>query len=212
MPQRPQPLLFHDLLLGILQLVQGVFQLRRALLDLPLEIEIVPLHAQAQEAVLDEILDAQDDLRVIEGLGEKIFCPAGQRLALRLHRYISGENQNWEIIFQGDGGLELLQDGKSVHVGHVQVQQHDVGFHFQEKGERLARIRRAAHMMATRQRQDPFQQAHVGRLIVDDEDFGIAEVIVGHGTPTLPGRNADLDVGAWDWSMCCTFPSFSPIC
>jgi hypothetical protein len=68
-------------------------------------------------------------------------------------------------------GLELAADLEAVHVRHHDVEQHDVAFGALAQRQRLRPALRGGDVEIFG-RQPRFQQLHIGRHIVDDENAG----------------------------------------
>ena len=141
MPSALQPLLFDDVLLGGAQLAEQFLELRGALVHLLLEPLVLLLQFAVEKAVLEQIVDPQDDLEMIERLGHQVLRAHRQRAPLRVDRDVRREHEDRQVISLRDRGLELLDDAKAVEMRHVQVEQHEIGLKFEILRQRLARDR-----------------------------------------------------------------------
>ena len=92
--ERAEAFLFDGGVLGLAQLGQGVLQLRGAFADLFFQEDVLVLELDVQEAVFQQVADAQEDFRLVEGLGEVILGPGGEGAVLGLGGHVGGEDQD----------------------------------------------------------------------------------------------------------------------
>ena len=152
--ERAQALLFHDLLLCIVELVERVLQFVRPRPHLLLELLV-------QEAALEQVAQAELHLGRVERLRDEIARAGGERLAPRLGRHVRGEHDDRQEHVLRDNLLELLHHLVAVHMRHVQIREHEVGLELRKDRNRLAGIRRATPFQPAENLQHPFEQADI---------------------------------------------------
>ena len=116
-----EALLFDGGVLGGPQFEKSVFQLRSALADLFFEEDVLVLELDVQEAVFQQVANAQQHLGLVERLGQEILGPGGERAVLGLGGHVGGEDQHGHGIFGGGKRLDLLHDVEAGDIGHVEV-------------------------------------------------------------------------------------------
>ncbi len=179
--QRAEAFLLDGGVLGGAQLQEGVLQLGGAFADLFFEEDVLVLELDVQEAVFQQVADAQQHLGLVERLGEKILGSGGEGAVLGLGGHVGGEDQHGHGIFAGGQRLDLLHDVEAGDIGHMEVEQDEVGPEIQEMGHRLARVAGALDAGGADEFEDAFEQAHVGLFVVNDENFGFADGRTQHG-------------------------------
>ena len=152
-----------------------VLQLGGAFADLFFEEDVLVLELDVQEAVFQEVADAQEHFGLVERLGEEILGPGGERAVLGLGGHVGGEHQHGHGVVDGGERLDLLHDVEAGDVGHVEVEQDEVRPEIQELRHRLAGVAGALDARGPDQFEDALQQAHVGLFVVNDENLGFAD-------------------------------------
>ena len=121
----------------------------------------------------EQVFAPQQDLVVVEGLGQKIVRARRERAAPGLRGHVGGEDHHRQESALRLRGAELFEHGVTVEERHGQIEQHEVGLGFGHEPRHLARIGRAAHRGVPGAVQDRFEQGHVGGLVVHDQDVRI---------------------------------------
>ena len=93
---------------------------------------VVPTELPVEEARLQEVLDAQQDLAGLEGFGEEVLGPHLQRLAPRFRIEVSRDDQDREIGVVGDVRSQGGHDIEAVQVRHQQIQHDQIGLEAQK--------------------------------------------------------------------------------
>ena len=124
----------------------------------------------------EEVLDPDQHFVHVERLGDEVRRSHRQRALARLGRVIPRQHQDGEILGCGHPGPEALHHGYAVDLGHVEVQQQDVGFDLSEPRNGNPWIGDGRDLPVARDSQHALQDLHVGWLVVDDQDarVGIA--------------------------------------
>jgi hypothetical protein len=168
-------------------LAVGRLKLGGAVADALLQQLVVPVKFQVQPSGLQQVADAQQHLGGVEGLDQEIGGPIGQGPLLGLGRDVGGQHQDRQ---EGPGGnhlAELGHDREPVQVGHGQVKQDQVRVVLGVQGQHLTGVGGGDVVGVAGVVQDAFEQQHIGRFVVHDED---ADLAWGwpHATNAPPGR------------------------
>ena len=156
--QLPQPLQLFDLLRNtFLERLVELAQLRRLRLDRV----VVPLDSQKRT-------DTNKKLVVVERLRNEIVGAGLDRLCLlgsdaRRHH---DHRQHRGVVVS----TETLADGISVHLGHYNVQENEIGLLGIDELERRGAVCRRDDVVAARNKHG-LEQPHVLRYVVDNEDL-----------------------------------------
>ena len=173
--ERAEAFLLDGGVLGQTQLGKGVLQLGGAFADLFLKEDVLVLKLDLQETVLQQVADAQENFRLVERLGEIILGPGGEGAVLGLGGDIGGQHQDGHGVVAVGERLDLLHDVEARDVGHVEVEQDEVGAIVEEKRHGLARIVCALDPGGTDEFEDAFEQTHICLFIVNDENLRFAD-------------------------------------
>ena len=119
----------------------GLEQLVRVLLDAALERLVLASKVLMEAPHLDEVAHAQQQLDLLEGLGEEIARAGFERRPLALARHVGGENEHRQVRL-GPLLLEPPEHFDAVEVGHPQIQQDQIGLERRAEPENLARVAR----------------------------------------------------------------------
>ncbi len=132
-----------------------------------------------KEPHLEEIAHAQEQLDLLEGLGDEIARAGLERGSLALARHVGREDEHRQV---GVGPLlfELAEHLDPVEVGHSQIQQDQIGLELGAVSEDLSRVGRAPEIGVAGVREQLFQEAHHGPLVVDDQNSGVAKRLRRH--------------------------------
>jgi hypothetical protein len=151
--------------------------------------------AQVEHAGLQQVADAQQHLEDVERLGEKVARPAGQRPLARLRIDVRREHQDGDVVVAVHVLAQLAEDGEPVLVGHVQVQQNQVGAVLVHHGKHLARVRGPGELVVALGAQKALEQVQVGFLVVHQEDGARGEDFIGHGGGLHRGGRSARRIG-----------------
>ena len=155
----------------------GVQQFGGARAHLVFQDPVLVAYLVVHEAHFQHVADTGQHLQPLEWLAEKVLGPGLQGVQTGLHVGLGGKHQHRHIGVRLDKA-QLLHDLKAVQVGHVDVQQYQVemvpGIQFRH----FPRLGGAVDLAVARALEHPFQQPHVGDLIVDDQDLRPGELIV----------------------------------
>ena len=141
-----------------------------ALAHLLLEMIVLDLERLVEEAGLQEILNAQEDFRPVQGLREEIPGAGGEGPASGFRGDVGREDEDGKVRTLGDERLELLHDREAVELWHEQIQEEQVGPELTEQRQDLARVGRARDVHVAGAVQQALEEVDVGRLIVRDQD------------------------------------------
>jgi len=132
-PQRPKPLLLDDLLLGITQLGERVFQVvrlalqgRRAFFNQAFQARVVVLGLKVQPAGDEHVLDPQEHFQEIQRFGKKVGGSRLQRFVFGFRSHVRGQHQDRGAFVREHGRANVLQDIDAIDRLHVEVEKDDV--------------------------------------------------------------------------------------
>ena len=150
------------------------------------------LHTRVQRARLEQVAHPQQHLGAVERLGEKVLGAGGQRAFLCVGAEIGGEHDHRQEHAFGERGAECGEHGDAIEMGHVEVEEEQVGLELQAPLDRLPRVRERVHLGHARGFQHPLEQPHVRFLVVDHEDprLGHRERCAGDQVDHATGRPA----------------------
>ena len=166
----------------------GLEQLMRALLDLPLQRLVLAPEVAVQEAHLDEIAHAQQELGLLEGLRDEVAGSGLERRALALAGHVGGQDQHRQIEL-GPALLEPLENLDAVEQGHAEVQHDEVGKEVVAALDDRAGVGDAEEIGVAGVRQQLLEEPHHRRLVVHDQDPGTAERLWDHVTSRGLGQH-----------------------
>ena len=160
--------------------------------ELGLEPRVVMLHARVQRARLEQVAHSQQHLGAVERLGEKVLGAGGQRAFLRVGAEIGGEHDHRQEHAVGQRGAQRGEHGDAVEMGHVEVEEEQVGLELQAPLDRLARVRERVHLAHAGGFQHALEQPHVRFPVVDHENprVGHRERRAGDQVDHVTGRAA----------------------
>ena len=115
--------------------------------------------------------------RGVDRLGDEIRRAEFETVRLVFGRIAAGDEDDRDRC-GGGVGLELLQHLVAVHVGHHDVEQHDVGRRGQADGQRLLAAGGHQHLMVAAERL--MQRLDVQRLIIDQQHASLPRLQRGH--------------------------------
>ncbi len=149
-----------------------------------------------KEPHLEEIAHAQEQLDLLEGLGDEIARAGLERGPLALARHVGREDEHRQV---GVGPLlfELAEHLDPVEVGHSQIQQDQIGLELGAVSEDLSRVGRAPEIGVAGVREQLFQEAHHGPLVVDDQNSGVAKRLRRHHVSSKLTRDLRSTVAAF---------------
>ena len=162
----------------------GLQELRRPLPDGLLQPHVLVLKLTMQAPSLQQVSDPEEHLDGVEGLDHEVLGAHRQRPAPGLGRDVRGEDQDRGVRPFGDEVPELLQHGESVRVGHEQIQKEQIGLELLVQRHGPARVGRARDIRVAVLLEQALQEAHVGRLVIDDQEPGPLEGFLRHRPPT----------------------------
>ena len=157
----------------------GFEQLMRTLLDLRFQVFVLPAKVLVEKSHLDQIAHAQEQLDLLEGLGDEIARAGLERRSLALARHVGGQHEHGQIRL-GPPRLEASQHLDAVEVGHAEIQQDQIGLELGAEPEHLARVARAPELPIAGVAEQLLQETHHRPLVVDDQDPGVAEQLRHH--------------------------------
>ena len=128
-----------------------------------------------------EVLNPQDDFRAVDRFIDKIFGPVGEGAQSGFCADIGGQDQDGEVFVLGDHRLEHLHDRESVKVGHVEIEEHDIGLKLLINLQGEARIGNPTDIGTSVELEDAFEEANVRGFVIHNEDFHAAMIIGMHG-------------------------------
>lgn len=143
-------------------------------IDGGLEGGVVLFEPAVQGAGLEEVGDTEQNLGAVERLGEEVLGSRGQRQLLDLDVDVGGEHEDGQEASGGHEATEGLHDCEPVQVGHVQIEQDQVGQGPGAVGHRLPGVGEPVHLGDPCRGEEPSQQGDVGRGVVDDDHRGPA--------------------------------------
>src|SRR5271157_4881622 len=116
-----------------------------------------------------EAADPAQELDLVDGLGQEVVGP-GLHATLEIRGFVErGDHQDQEVL-GGGVGADLAAHLEARKPWHHDVQEEEVGLKLLDHAERfLTVIRRAEHAVEIAEIR--FEQLHVLRVIVSDEDF-----------------------------------------
>ena len=88
---------------------------------------VVAPQTQVHRSRFEQVPGPQEDLGLIERLGHEIHGAGGQRPISGLLCRVRGEDDYREVLVGGNHARERLEDGETIQMGHVEVQQHQIG-------------------------------------------------------------------------------------
>ena len=132
-------------------------QLRCAFAYFLLQDLVLILQLEMKKARLQQVADAQHDFDRIQGFGQEVCRPAGQRATLGLGRRIRGEHQDREVSIRRNERSQSFHDGKPVQVRHHQIKQNQIRLIFCIQLQGLTRISQALEMVVAIKFQNAFQ-------------------------------------------------------
>ena len=150
-------------------------ELLRALADLRLEALVLAPELLVEEARLEQVPDAKEDLRPIERLRHEIVRAGRERAMPALERHVRGQHEDGRAGLGSGLRLQLLEHLDAVDIGHPEIQQDQIRPELRAALRHLARVRRASQHRIAGILEHLLQQAHIGPLVVDDQDLGQAE-------------------------------------
>ena len=148
---------------------------RHDLIEQRFQLRVLAADLNVQQAHLEHVVDARQYLGDIERLADEVLGagPECAELVVRLR----GDHEDGQVA----GGFDLLQSFhhlKSVHTGHLEIEQDQVVAMLLVQRTHRAWIERGRDPLVSGVSQHALEQQDVGRLIVDNEDLG-REVIGG---------------------------------
>ena len=99
-----------------------------------------------QPACFEEIADAQQDLELLERLGEKVPRARREGPSLRLRGRVGRQHDDRQVGVGGDLRLELSEHRHPVEVRHHQVEQDEVRLEVTIERQDAARIGRGGDL------------------------------------------------------------------
>jgi hypothetical protein len=142
-------------------------QLGGALAHLALHARAVLARLLVEQAHFQQVADAGQHLDRVEGLADEVARPGLERgqLLVRLGRHHQHRQPGLALHrFQGFHHLE------AVHVRHLQVEDDQVVAVLQVQRGHLARVGGARDLLVAGGLEQEFEQLHVDRFVVDDQD------------------------------------------
>ena len=141
----------------------------RPLLDGQLEPLLFALELRVELPGDEQVANPQQRFDAVERLGEEIARPHRQRALLHRRRVVGGDDQHRQVALDGEQRPQRLHHLEAVEVGHVQVEDDQVRPRDRHLPIDLARVGEGGDVAAAGGEQR-IEHAHVGRLVVDDED------------------------------------------
>ena len=173
--------LLNDLFLGGLQFLKGGLQAGSPFEDYFFELGILFLHSEVEKPGFYEVLNPQDDFRAVDRFIDKIFGAVGEGAHSSFRTDIGGQDQNGEVFVFGDHRLKLLHDREPVKVGHVEIEEHDIGLKLLINAQGEAGIGNSPDIGTSVELEDAFEKTNVRGFVVNNEDFHVAMTIGIHG-------------------------------
>ena len=137
---------------------------------------VVAPQTQVHRSRFEQVPGPQEDLGLIERLGHEIHGAGGQRPISGLLCRVRGEDDYREVLVGGNHARERLEDGETIQMGHVEVQQHQIGHDLLEGGQHLAGVGHAMKLNHAGPTEDLPKQFDVGLLVVDDQHDRLGQV------------------------------------
>ena len=145
-----------------------------ALVELRVEEVAEGLEAGVEDAHLEEVADAEEDLGGVEGLGEKIGGADGEGFAAGFVGGVGGEDEDGWHLLDGDAALEGLDEVEAGEGLHVPVQKQQVGLYVGKLGEGLRGVGDADANGVTGAAENLAENGDIDLLVIDDEDAGVS--------------------------------------
>ena len=157
-------------------------EVARAVVDELLEHEVLLACLELQEADLQQVLDPQQHLDHVEGLGQEVAGAARQRALLCLDRDVGRDHEHREPAAL-EPGLQLREHLEPVRIGHVEVEDQQVRRLLRAHRHHVRGVHRALDRGVAVVLEHALQQLDVGGLIVDDQDARVLELLLLHRGP-----------------------------
>jgi hypothetical protein len=133
-----------------------------------------------QGAGLEQVGDAGEHLRVIEGLDDEVPGTALQRRPFALGGDVGGEHEDRQVVVRVDQRQQALHERKAVQGGHVEVEQDQVGLELCVERLDPRRVGGGVNVSVARQLEQLLEHQHVAGFVVDDHDPARARCRVVH--------------------------------
>ena len=151
----------------------GPPELGGAVPDAGLQRAVVVLQSRVQPARLQEVVHPQQDLGAVERLGDEVHRPTGEGPVAGGRVGVGGQDEDRQVRPVFVEVLQQVDHLEPVHGRHVEVQQHQVGPAELQHLRQRHRVGGRVHVPVALVPEDPPQEQHVRRFVVDDEDPGV---------------------------------------
>ena len=95
---------------------------------------------------------------------------------------VCGEHDHRQELPRVGQARQLLQQRIAVQFRHLQIQQDQVRRECRHQAHDPLRVGGGDHLLEAFALQQVFEQPHIGRLVVDDEDAGGEDVVACHAS------------------------------
>ena len=148
----------------------GLLEIFRALPDARFEHLVLGLQREIEVAHLEEVADAQDDLGRVERLVDEVLGAHREGALLQMGVGVRRDEDDGQVAVGGQQRRELVEHPEAIEVGHVEVEQDQVGTMLLEQRARLLRVRGRDDALESGAPQQPVDDVDVLDLIVNGED------------------------------------------
>ncbi len=164
----------HAVLGGLVVLLGAAFQ-GAAVSQFGAQGGVAGLRVDVQGPGVQQVADPQDHLDAVQRFGEEVGGSGMKGPVARLAGHVGGQDEHRQERVGGQGLLQFVEDVEAVAGGHVQVEQQQVGVDLQAPWDGVAGVGDAVDLQNTDRPQDPVEQRHVGRFVIDDHHVGVVE-------------------------------------
>jgi hypothetical protein len=126
--------------------------------------------ARVDEAGLEPRADPEQQLLLVDGLGQEVGGARGESPAPGVGRIVGAQDHDGQVLIGRQTGPDLLDHVDAVAVGHVQVEQDQVGAPALQDGAYLAGIGRGHDVHVALVVEEAPQHHDVRSLVVHDQD------------------------------------------
>ena len=172
---------------GLLPMDRHAAGLVLVALQLALEDASVAVELDVERSGRQEVPDPQEHLRRVEGLHDQVVGTRPERPAAHVRRRFGRQHQDREEGVGGATGLDLFHHLKPVDLGHVQVEDHEVGVAGVDRAEDVTGIGGGQHVLVAVLAEQLAERHERGLVVVDDADPTPVDVNHRHASGATRG-------------------------
>ena len=140
-----------------------------------------------------QVAYAQQDLIDVDRLRDEVVGARTERGLDSGVALVGGEHENRDEVRRRHPAAQGLQEFDATDVGHVQIEEDEIGFPIPARLERVHRIGEAPYVGVSRLAQNLEDERDVQAVVIDDHDAGLRHLGDGHVVlPAARGGVSDV--------------------